>query len=90
MKAKASKKAPLITRGYIRVNREIVAELASLIPTTLTNDTVLTAANQAISSPGIKPVLASQSNQANILLTTSPSVSASSVEPYYESLAFAR
>lgn len=77
VKNKEPKKAPLITPVSTQVNHEIIVKLVSLISPTLTNDAILSAANEARPTPGIRFVLASLSNQASILLTTTLSVSAS-------------
>lgn len=88
-KTKAPKKAPLFAADYTKVNREVVIELASPIPDTLTTDTILAAANMALSPTGIKMVLVRRTPQSNLVLTTSPNTPAALVEPYFESLAFA-
>lgn len=86
-KTKASKKAPLFVADNTKVDCEVVFELASPIPTTLSYDTILLTANQALSSTGIKMVLVRRTHQSNLVFT-SPNTPASLVEPYFETLAF--
>lgn len=85
---KAVKQAPFIVLGYSKVNWEIMIELASSIPDTVTNDAILRAVNTVLVTAGIKILLASRTKSNNIQHTTSPTMSASKVEPCCKSIAF--
>lgn len=88
---KTPKKAPLIVPGYPKINWEIIVELSSPFPTTLTNDAIRMAVNNILNPTGIKILLVDRTRGNNISMTTAPHTPASSVELYYNRspLAFA-
>lgn len=80
---KVSKKAPLVAVGYCNTMQQVVVELASPISPTASNDSILLAANKALSPTGIKMVLVGWTAHSTLILTTSPTSTAASAEQYY-------
>ncbi|KAL0631182.1 hypothetical protein Q9L58_009957 [Maublancomyces gigas] len=81
-KPKKVRPEPLFKHDYSKVNRELIIELSSPIPSGVTEYTINTAANKALASTAVIFCLARRTTRGNIILLTRPINSASSGEPY--------
>ncbi|KAL0630683.1 hypothetical protein Q9L58_010467 [Maublancomyces gigas] len=86
-KGKKVRPEPLFKPDYTKVNRELIIELASPIPSGVSDYAIITAANKALASTEVVFCLARRTTRGNIILLTRPNISASAAEAYSSILA---
>lgn len=79
-KKKTAKKV-LITPGYTKINRELIVKLSTPVPASISNNTILLAANTTLAPADIQLVLVGRTLRENLSLFTKPGVPAFAVEP---------
>ncbi|KAL0630402.1 hypothetical protein Q9L58_010751 [Maublancomyces gigas] len=84
-KTKKGPKTPtLLTEHgtFTTMQRELIVQLTATIPPSVTDDTILATANEAIAETTVQFCLARRTRRGNILLQTNHSTSASSAMPH--------
>ncbi|KAL0631243.1 hypothetical protein Q9L58_009897 [Maublancomyces gigas] len=77
-KAKKVRPEPLFKPHYTKVNRELIIDLSSPIPSCVSDYATITAANKALASTEVVICLARRTTRGNIILLTRLNVSTSS------------
>ncbi|KAL0630711.1 hypothetical protein Q9L58_010437 [Maublancomyces gigas] len=85
-KTKKARAPPLFKPDFTKVQRELIVELSSPIPTGITDYAIITAANASLASTEVKFCLAHRTTRGKVLLLTGPNITASSAEAYIPSL----
>ncbi|KAL0630735.1 hypothetical protein Q9L58_010416 [Maublancomyces gigas] len=81
-KAKKVRPEPLFTPDHTKVNRELIIELSSPIPSGVTHYTIITVVIKALASTKVGFCLARRTTRGNLIILTRPNISASSAEAY--------
>ncbi|KAL0630385.1 hypothetical protein Q9L58_010768, partial [Maublancomyces gigas] len=88
-KTKKAHPSPHFKPDYTKVQRKLIVEVSSPIPTAVTDYTIINAANAALATTGVKFCRARRTTRGNFLLLTRPNIATSSAEAYIFSLSTA-